>query len=249
MEEQYLDLLKKAHYDQLSSDEKESIKELCSNQAEYESVKRLMVDIDQIEYVSDDFNIEKVKAQLDAEFIELHSAKEGGGWLSFLFPPLKPIFKRPGFQYAMVLVLFFGSFLILELLDFSQDDSIQLAENTNPELEEKEEGASASAELNTLSKDLEHLDYKNIEEEDFSLPSLTLKELPSQPEESNPIDVDILEDARDFIASRDESNIEVVVSSLNSEVIFDDNSEVVSKFLIPTIDENPDLLEGLFVTF
>ena len=140
MEEKYIELLAKTDYDALTVDEKEMLKELCTNQSEFEEARQLMKELSALDSEPVLFDSRKVKKRLDEEFAEVYTSR-GGGWINFLFPPLKPIMNRPGIQLAMVLVLFLGSYLVLELMDFNNTKTVQLAKNENKLLIEDEEEA------------------------------------------------------------------------------------------------------------
>ena len=50
MEEKYIELLAKTDYNALTSDEKELIKELCTNQSEFEQAKQLMNELNALDH-------------------------------------------------------------------------------------------------------------------------------------------------------------------------------------------------------
>ena len=87
MQDKYLKLLERQNYDSLTENEKEQIKELCSNQEEFENAKHFMNELSEFDSEVIDFNSSKVKSKLDETFSQVHSIKEGGGWFHFLFPP------------------------------------------------------------------------------------------------------------------------------------------------------------------
>ena len=256
MEEKYIELLAKEYYDALSADEKDKLKELCTNQAEFEKAKELMKELSALDYEPDLFDSRKVKKRLDEEFVEVYTSRRGGAWINFLFPPLKPIMNRPGIQLAMLLVLFIGSYLVLELIDFNNTRIVKLAKNENKLLnEDQEERIDLETDENAM------LDEKTVEKninENLGLEAELIEvpevEVPFDPQETDlVIDVTISEESS-LVGSIQEDFRAIEFDELRTD--FDngaanarDDIQEIGKFLIPTIQESPELLEGLFITF
>ena len=248
MEEKYIELLAKTDYNALTSDEKELIKELCTNQSEFEQAKQLMNELNALDHEPHLFDSPKVKKRLDEEFKEVYTAKEGGGWINFLFPPIKPILTRPGIQLAMVLILFLGSYLVLELMDFNNTQTVQLAKNENKLSNENEEEAQDSEVDENVMSDKNKIDNIEIDNnQSIAERSLSTEmEAPQEPQETALMIAPLIseESFTDNLlneASRADFEDEAPVAK--------DNATETGKFLIPTVQDNPDLLEGLFVTF
>ena len=251
MEEKYIELLAKTDYDALTVDEKEMLKELCTNQSEFEEARQLMKELSALDSEPDLFDSRKVKKRLDEEFAEVYASR-GGGWINFLFPPLKPIMNRPGIQLAMVLVLFIGSYLVLELMDFNNTKTVQLAKNENKLLiEDEEEAIDSEIDENSM------LDEKKMgdkgRENNVLKTELILTpkvDIPIDPQETIVVIDDLISEEfieggrihEDFIA------LEFEASRSDFTAAKDNTTETI-KFLIPTVQESPDLLDGLFVTF
>ncbi len=256
MEEKYTELFVKTDYDALTVDEKEILKELCTNQSEFEEVKQLMKELNALDAEPEFFDSRKIKKRLDEEFIEVNSSKLGGGWINFLFPPLKPIMNRPGIQFALVLVLFLGSYLVLELMDFNNTKTVRMAKNEN-KISNKNEEVSKESEIDDdLMFDEKNLSKNRLNDSELTselvlIPEVNtplesqevaLMKVPLISEESdrdNSINQDLK--APDFEPSRADFEDEARMSN--------DNDIEMDKFLIPTVQERPEILEGLFVTF
>lgn len=256
MQEKYMELLAKTDYKALTSDEKELIKELCTNQSEFEQAKQLMNELNALDHEPHLFDSPKVKKRLDEEFKELYTSIEGGGWINFLFPPLKPIINRPGIQLALVFILFLGSYLFLELMDFNNTKTVQLAKNENKSSNENAEDVKDSEIDENLMSDKNKIDKIEIEnnqsiaerslsaEMDARLePQKTALMIAPLISEESVKDNSVNEDLRTpgFNVSRADFEDEAPMAN--------DSATEMGKFLIPTVQDNPDLLEGLFVTF
>lgn len=252
MEEKYIELLAKTDYNALTSDEKELIKELCANQSEFEQAKQLMSELSALDPEPHLFDSSKVKKRLDEEFKEVYTSKEGGGWINFLFPPIKPILNRPGIQLAMVLVLFLGSYLILELMDFNNAQSVQLAKNENKLSDENEEEAiDLKIDENSMldEKNLDDYGPENSERtaELIVAPEVEFLEAPQE----TALVIDQLISEESIIGGTiHEDSRTLAFEDLRSDLVeAEDAGLETTQFLIPTVQDDPELLEGLFVTF
>lgn len=257
MEEKYIELLTRTNYESLSSDEKALLKELCTNQSEFEQAKQLMNELSTFDLDSDPsfFDAQKVKKRLDEEFVSVYTSKGGGGWINFLFPPLKPILNRPGMQLAIVLVLFLGSYLVLELMDFDNTQSVQLAKNENRLSNENEENAIDSEIDKTSKSTQKNIDNNAIEDSESNAKSLLLTEVedPFEPQETALMMGSESSGESNINLKSNEGfrplNVEELRSDFTSSAAVKNNGTETSEFLIPTVQESPDLLDGLFVTF
>lgn len=253
MQDKYLKLLERQNYDSLTANEKEQIKELCSNQEEFDNAKYFMNELSEFDSEPIDFNSSKVKSKLDETFSQVHSLKEGGGWFHFLFPPLTPIMRSPGLRFAMVIVLALGSYLVIEFLSF--DSSVQvpkLAENTKLKKEQNTEKELSNEKIsNTLKVLPTDSDMIIVNEAQATLMEETLTPPVSSLQAAkrsvssfdneirDNIAISLADEVAEFVA---EEEVVGLVKQL-------DNDENHQEYLIPTIDENPELLDGLFVTF
>jgi hypothetical protein len=253
MQDKYLKLLERQNYDSLTANEKEQIKELCSNQEEFDNAKYFMNELSEFDSEPTDFNSSRVKSKLDETFSQVHSLKEGGGWFHFLFPPLTPIMRSPGLRFAMVIVLALGSYLVLEFMSF--DSSVQvpkLAENTKLKTEQNTEKELSNEKIsNTLKVLPTDSDMVIDNEAQVTLMEATLTPLVSSSQEAKRSVSSFDNEIRDNFALSLEDEIAEVVAeeefgTLGKEIENDENHQ---EFLIPTVDESPELLDGLFVTF
>ena len=78
MEEKYIKLLAKTDYNALTSEEKELLNELCTNQSEFEQAKQLMNELTALDPEPNLFDSSKVKKRLDDEFLEIDNLKING---------------------------------------------------------------------------------------------------------------------------------------------------------------------------
>ena len=259
MEDKYLELLKRSNYDDLSQDEKEILKDLCTNQFEFDSARYLMIDLALMNKTTSEAPSKDIKSKLDAEFMQVHANREGGGWFRFLFPPLKPFVLRPGIQLAMLFVLFLGSYMMLEFIGFSdQTTSVQLAKQEHKASEEIKVVLLDSI-LNeppvveeNVEFDLFLMDANAVNTEEGVLLFSALNgndQIKSTAVSAQGSLVGSGLMSRDDIAFKEEPILlgEVVVDFEELSEFDIDLEE--TQFLIPTVAESPDLLENLFVTF
>ena len=75
MQDKYLKLLERQNYDSLTANEKEQIKEICSNQEEFDNAKHFMHELSDLDSEVIDFNSSKVKSKLDETFSQVHALK------------------------------------------------------------------------------------------------------------------------------------------------------------------------------
>ena len=251
MEEKYIELLAKTDYDALTADEKEMLKELCTNQSEFEEARQLMKELSALDSEPDLFDSRKVKKRLDEEFAEVYASR-GGGWINFLFPPLKPIMNRPGIQMAMVLVLFLGSYLVLELIDFNNTKTVKLVKNENKLLiEDEEEAIDSKIDENSMI-DEKKMGDKGRENNVLKTELILTPEVdaPLDPQETSLVIDNVLSEESIVGGTIQEGIIALELEASRSDFkAAKDNATETNKFLIPTVQESPDLLEGLFVTF
>lgn len=253
MEDKYLKLLTRDSYDVLSSDEKNALKELCSNQEEFENAKHFMYEMAELDSGREAFDSEKIKSKLDETFSQVYSGAEGGGWFHFLFPPLTPLIRRPGVQLAAVFILALGSYVFLQFISF--DANIQrptLAENTQKNERQSEIKELSPDDESILTKPSESkiMVEDNVEivlqEEDVNRSVRS-----SQLENASPLPLSRMDSESAGFALSFNAEVEESIV-IEDEVAFELDTEIVEdhqKFLIPTIEESPELLDGLFVTF
>lgn len=253
MQDKYLKLLERQNYDSLTANEKEQIKELCSNQEEFDNAKYFMIELSELDSETIDFNSSKVKSKLDQTFSQVHALKEGGGWFHFLFPPLTPIMRSPGLRFAMVIVLALGSYLVLEFMSF--DSSVQvpkLSENSKLKTDQNTEKELSNKKMSNTLKVLPTDSDKVIDDEAQATEmEETLTPPVSSPQAVKRSVSSFDHEIRDNFALSSEDEIaefveEEEVVAFVKEIENDENHQ---EFLIPTVNESPGLLDGLFVTF
>lgn len=253
MQDKYLKLLERQNYDSLTENEKEQIKELCSNQEEFENAKHFMNELSEFDSEVIDFNSSKVKSKLDETFSQVHSIKEGGGWFHFLFPPLTPIIRSPGVRLAMAVILVLGSYLFLEFISF--DASVQgpkLADNKKPKMEQTTEKELLN-EKNGNTLKVSPTDSEVIKDDEAQVAIIEediTAAVPSLRETKRSIASFDNEFSDSFALSLEDEITEIIAHEEDVVLVKEiENDENHQEFLIPTVDESPDLLDGLFVTF
>ena len=153
---------------------------------------------------------------------------------------------------AMVLVLFLGSYLVLELIDFNNTKTVKLAKNENKLLiEDEEESIDLEIDENSM------LDEKNMDEKVLENSELVAEliltpevDVPLDPQETSLVIDNVLSEESIVGGTIQEGIIALELEASRSDFkAAKDNATETNKFLIPTVQESPDLLEGLFVTF
>lgn len=109
-----IDIIKEKEYHQLTSDERDEVKEICTNEEEYYQMKSIFLSVDS-------FSEEglmpsgKTKERLDELFIATYP-KASPVWynsvLAVVVPKDKPIYRQPLFQLASACMLLFLVFYI-----------------------------------------------------------------------------------------------------------------------------------------
>ena len=148
MEDRYIEILNKSSYHELTPDEKDSITELCSNEEEFENVKNLYREMESLGSEHYSMDSDSVKSLLDSEFKEIHGSDRGFRILKFLFPPLVPVYSKPGIQLAFLLVCIVSIYLSFQKVSIEPTEKVRYAQNN---------------EQNSKDKNDEELDFKKEE--------------------------------------------------------------------------------------
>jgi hypothetical protein len=246
MEDRLLEIFKKSSYHQLSSEEKAFISELCTNEEDFENVKHLYSGMESLADESFKMNSDSVKDQLDAEFKEVHSADSGFRILKFLFPPITPIYAKPGMQIAFLLLFIVTIYVAINRMPINNEKAVLYSQNTEQEDENRTEEKAETMEDKTVQND------DNLMDENTLAPNRSILEenLTESPEFiSNDLmlaEVDeSIEDVllMDEIVSSEMAPAAMAISGVESEI---ENDEL---FIIEPIGDNLELLVDLFVTF
>lgn len=252
MEEKYIQIFSKSSFQELTDDEKSFISELCSNEEEFESVKHLYSGMETLSNETFGLNSDSVKRQLDQEFKEIH-ANEGGFRLwSFLFPPIKPLYAKPGLQIAFLLVFVFTLYYSLNNMSidnkpkqlYSQNE---IEKNEGPEKLKEVSENKAEIEMETTADDL--LTESNasavlVENGSIEIPAEVMSRDLMAAEVIEDVEEDsFLDEGTLFASPSVPSPTAMAISGLDRSGAIDD------KFIIEPIGEDLELLEDLFVTF
>ena len=246
MEDRLLEIFKKSSYHQLSSEEKAFISELCTSEEDFENVKHLYSGMESLADESFQMNSDSVKDQLDAEFKEVHSADSGFRILKFLFPPITPIYAKPGMQIAFLLLFIVTIYVAINRMPIKNEKAVLYSQNTEQEDENRTEEKAETIEDKTVQND-DNLMDENTLAPNRSIPEENLTESPEFI--SNDLmlaEVDeSIEDVllMDEIVSSEMAPAAMAISGVESEIENDD------LFIIEPIGDNLELLDDLFVTF
>ena len=252
MEEKYIQIFSKSSFHELTNDEKSFISELCSNEEEFENVKHLYSGMETLSNEPFRLNSDSVKSQLDQEFKEIHANEGGFRLFSFLFPPIKPLYAKPGLQIAFLLVFVFTLYYSLNNMSIDSEtkqlySQNQVEENEGPEKPKEVSENKAEIEMETTSDELVVESNSSpilVENDRRELPTeimssdLMAAEMSKDVEEDSFFDEGIL-----LESSSVPSPTAMAISGL------DRAGGIEDKFIIEPIGEDLELLEDLFVTF
>ena len=248
MEDRYIEILNKSSYHELTPDEKDSITELCSNEEEFENVKNLYREMESLGSEHYSMDSDSVKSLLDSEFKEIHGSDRGFRILKFLFPPLVPVYSKPGIQLAFLLVCIVSIYLSFQKVSIEPTEKVRYAQNNE----------------NSKDKNDEELDFKKEESiSELSKDLNTVPELPPSPMEEIVAfeEEEIVEMAAPHfdVASNEGEDVavgglffeggSVVVSGVIEEADFDGFVSDEGRFIIEPVGSHLELIEDLFVTF
>ncbi|MDC0459112.1 hypothetical protein OAM07_00020 [Crocinitomicaceae bacterium] len=255
MEEKYAQIFSKSSFHELTDDEKNFISELCSNEDEFESVKHLYSGMETLSDETIRLNSASVKRQLDQEFKEIHASEGGFRLLSFLFPPIKPLYAKPGLQIAFLLVFIFTLYYSVNNMSIDNQPKQLYSQN---EIEKKE----SPKEVKSLSKDKAEIDLKTTNEESLMGSNESLELVEDNLNESISIDTEtrlngammaeMISDVEEDSFSDDMTLFAPTSAPTTAGIAiagFDRPDDNEAKFIIEPIGEDLGLLEDLFVTF
>lgn len=246
MEERLLEIFKKSSYHQLSSEEKEFISELCANEEDFENVKHLYSGMESLADESFQMNSDTVKNQLDAEFKEVHSADSGFRILKFLFPPIAPIYAKPGMQIAFLLLFIVTIYVAINRMPINDEKAVLYSQNTEQEDVKRSEEKAEARENKTEQND------DKLTEANTLIPELSIPEDLTESAEiiSNDFMIAEVDESIEDVLLMDEMvspemapTTAMAIAGVEGEI---DNDEL---FFIEPIGDNLELLDDLFVTF
>ncbi|RCL74560.1 MAG: hypothetical protein DBW72_04225 [Flavobacteriales bacterium] len=246
MEERLLEIFKKSSYHQLSSEEKEFISELCANEEDFENVKHLYSGMESLADESFQMNSDTVKNQLDAEFKEVHSADSGFRILKFLFPPIAPIYAKPGMQIAFLLLFIVTIYVAINRMPINDEKAVLYSQNTEQEDLKRSEEKAETRENKTEQND------DKLTEANTLIPELSIPEDLTESAEiiSNDFMIAEVDESIEDVLLMDEMvspemapTTAMAIAGVEGEI---DNDEL---FFIEPIGDNLELLDDLFVTF
>lgn len=161
MENRYIEILKKSSFDELTSDEKQIIGELCSNQEEFEDAKHLMKGMETLEKESFRMESNRVKDRLDSEFKEVYGTEGGFRFLHFLFPPVTPFYTKPGLQIAFLILFVFTVYYSIEFFNIEDTPKTLYSQNDNPKEREESSESDKSEDVEKSDERAESKEFTN----------------------------------------------------------------------------------------
>ena len=158
MEKELVDIIEDKKFIELTSSERESLKEWCSTEEEFDQLKMVFLGVEQMKTAHIMTPRAETKNSLDAIFAQKHSKIPPVFWyntvFTVLYPTDKPIQRRPLMQIAAIGLLF--------LLVYPFVSNNKLIE-TNPQLAKVEEPA-VKEELKVLSTEKDKTIVENLDE-------------------------------------------------------------------------------------
>lgn len=230
------ELLIQKPYNMLSSNEKEYVDTQVDSPQEYAELRATLISVK--EWAKEEKIVvaeAKIKEKLMAQMEEKSSRISWWERIGvFLFPPSTSIFKKPGFQFAVMSLLV----LLVVNIGIQQFEwkRTQLAENSNQEISEKENIQPNQF----LSDTMEEMD-DNLESENETMEKPEAKEIELLHESSvqnnapaAPIDL-ILEEANNEIIENAKSVVQEDEIQGGMEVLLDEDSRQVLDEITPPI--------------
>lgn len=245
MEDRLIDIFKKSNFHELNHEEKAFISELCSNEEEFENVKHLYAGMEALADESFRMNSDSVKTQLDQEFQEVHSTEGGFRILKFLFPPVTPIYTKPGIQIAFLLVFVGTIYYSINELSIENNQPVFYSQNTeNQDTKANEENAELKELKNSDAAD------ESIESE-TSIAEIPVLEEVSMDVENRSSDLMLAEMDENFedVGFMDEASMSAPAPTAMAVSGMERSDDNENLFIIEPIGDNLELLDDLFVTF
>ncbi|MDG2153192.1 MAG: hypothetical protein P8K10_04585 [Crocinitomicaceae bacterium] len=260
MEEKYIQIFSKSSFQELTNEEKSFISELCSNEEEFESIKHLYSGMETLSNETFRLNSDSVKRQLDQEFKEIHANEGGFRLFSFLFPPIKPLYAKPGLQIAFLLVFVFTLYYSLNNISIDNKPKQLYSQNEVEENEGQEKLKEVSENKTEIEMESTAEELLTESNESTVLVENGTREIVTR--EIVTMDTEIM--SSDLITAEMIGDVEE--DSFFDEGILLESPSVPSptamaisgldraggiedKFIIEPIGEDLELLEDLFVTF
>jgi len=246
MEDRLLEIFKKSSYHQLSSEEKAFISELCTNEEDFENVKHLYSGMESLADESFKMNSDAVKNQLDAEFKEVHSADSGFRILKFLFPPITPIYAKPGMQIAFLLLFIVTIYVAINRMPINDEKAVLYSQNTEQEDVNRTEEKAETREDKTEQNDDKLMD-ENTLTPNRSIPEENFTESPEFI--SNDLMLAEVDESIEDVLLMDEMVLPEMAPTAMAVADMESENESDELFIIEPIGDNLELLDDLFVTF
>ena len=146
MEKELVDIIEDKKFIELTSSERESLKEWCSTEEEFDQLKMVFLGVEQIKRAHVMTPRAETKNSLDSMFGQKHSKIPPVFWyntvFTVLYPTDKPIQRRPLMQIAAIGILFL---LIYPFLSNNKliETTPQLAKVEEPAAKEELKGISS----------------------------------------------------------------------------------------------------------
>ncbi len=247
MNNKEIERIKSVSYAELTEKEKIDFADYFSNEEEFSNLKNLYLGIAHFNKF-DAFPNSKVKQDLDELYDQVYDqSKPKNRLLSILFPPLKPIFQKPGVQIALAsFLVVFGMFIYntLNVVSISEPEPSLLAVNEkrqNERTNERDKNQNTKEKLaNTRSKEESKLtDEKQLNvhgSESFTSINNQKESIPSTRED--------LVAAESLVSIDFEASLEAV--EMEDEYFYSKTEEAPK---ILSLSDNIELLDLLSATY
>ena len=223
MEKELVDIIEDKKFIELTSSERESLKEWCSTEEEFDQLKMVFLGVEQMKIAQILTPRPGTKDSLDAVFAQKHSKIPPVFWyntvFTVLYPTDKPIQRRPLMQIAAIGLLF--------LLVYPFVSSNKLIETT-PQLAKVEEPA-VKEELKEISSEKDKTIVENLEENITVQPVTRLQEST----------IEMSHGVEGFTFSSPEPVVASATYSWSTDSRFDASSSMTG-----TVSDHPD---GIFI--
>lgn len=170
MEKELVDIIEDKKFIELSSSERESLKEWCSTEEEFDQLKLVFLGVEEMKTAHIMTPRAETKNSLDAIFAQKHSKIPPVFWyntvFTVLYPTDKPIQRRPLMQIAAIGLLF------LFVYPFVSNNKLI---ETTPQLAKVEE-PTIKEELKSLSSEKDKTSVENLNESITDIPDTRVQE-------------------------------------------------------------------------
>jgi len=242
MEKDTVEKIKNKSFFELSQEERRDMKELFTNEEEFNEIKAMFIQMDKL--TVDSFKPSKnVKEELDHIFVQQYAATQSKSFLALIVPKNKPFYRQPLVQLAAMALLIllvvpvFNSPLVEETIQVAKIEEKENIENIekdnlNNVKSDSLEQFKKSAELE-LDEEVSKIHSDQLTEERTEKMQVLQPQILPGPDESTPAASVKAEQAIEFN---------------HPDGIYQEDNEHIA-FTSVSVEESNDLLDLLTTTF